>query len=93
MEEKVQVPESERSGKPIISLEKATFGWGFRVKQHDEMTNQEKQNKKVVVEEISSPVLQNIDFKVSSGELLVVIGKVGAGKTSLLQSLMRETTK
>ena len=32
MEEKTEVPESERSGKPKVSLENANFGWGFRVK-------------------------------------------------------------
>jgi ABC-type polysaccharide/polyol phosphate transport system ATPase subunit len=92
MEEKAEVPESERNGEPIIKLENANFGWGFRVKQADELTAMEKAKKKVAVEEIDTPVLKNIDIQASSGELVVVIGTVGSGKTSLLQSLMRETT-
>jgi len=48
------------------------------------MTQKEKMSKKIAVEEISTPVLENIDFEASSGELIVVIGAVGSGKTSLL---------
>lgn len=35
--------------------------------------------------------LQNINFNLKSGELLVIIGYVGSGKTTLLRSILNET--
>lgn len=36
------------------------------------------------------PVLQNIDFKLKKGQTLGLVGKVGAGKTTIIQLLLRE---
>lgn len=36
------------------------------------------------------PVLENIDFNVEEGEFVYIIGKVGAGKSSLLKSIYCE---
>ncbi|XP_031554599.1 multidrug resistance-associated protein 4-like isoform X2 [Actinia tenebrosa] len=41
-------------------------------------------------EEISRPTLNNISFKISQGELLAVVGSVGAGKSSLLMAILGE---
>ena len=38
-------------------------------------------------------VLSEMNFELSSGELLIVVGSVGAGKTSLLHAIMNETNK
>lgn len=38
-------------------------------------------------------VLRDISLTMIQGELLVVVGKIGSGKTSLLYSLMDETVK
>lgn len=38
-------------------------------------------------------VLRDISLTMMQGELLVVVGKIGSGKTSLLYSLMDETVK
>lgn len=35
-------------------------------------------------------MLQNIDFELQQGQLLVVVGPVGAGKSSLLAAIMGE---
>ena len=40
-----------------------------------------------------APVLQDISISLEQKELLVVIGKIGAGKTSLLLSIMNETLR
>ena len=38
-------------------------------------------------------VLRDISLTMMQGELLVVVGTIGSGKTSLLYSLMDETVK
>jgi ABC-type Mn2+/Zn2+ transport system ATPase subunit len=41
----------------------------------------------------TSPVLNNINFKMGSSDLLVVAGRIGTGKTTLLFSILDETIK
>ncbi|XP_038063976.1 multidrug resistance-associated protein 4-like [Patiria miniata] len=41
-------------------------------------------------ENLDNPSLSNINFDVSKGELLAVIGPVGSGKSSLLMALLKE---
>ena len=48
---------------------------------------------KLDVEANNNSVLRNITLTLESNELLVVVGQIGAGKTSLLYSLMDETVK
>ena len=38
-------------------------------------------------------VLSQMSFELTPGDLMIVVGKVGAGKTSLLHALMGETNK
>jgi len=38
-------------------------------------------------------VLRDINLELNLGDLLVVVGKIGSGKTSLLYSIMDETVK
>jgi len=40
-----------------------------------------------------SSVLKGLDFKLMPEDLMVVVGKIGSGKTSLLHSVMDETVK
>lgn len=42
------------------------------------------------IDVVTEPALYNMDFKMKSGDLMVVVGKVGCGKTSLLYSIMQE---
>jgi len=44
------------------------------------------------LEEVKKPVLENININLSPGNFLAVVGQVGCGKTSLLLSVMQETT-
>lgn len=39
------------------------------------------------------PVLQDVNFKLGSGQTLGLVGKVGSGKTAIIQLLMREYAK
>lgn len=42
------------------------------------------------LEDDKEETLQNIDIKVRPGELIAVVGQVGAGKTSLLNVILKE---
>lgn len=70
------MPES-RLDKSYIKMNDCAFSWSFY------------QNK----EESETPkyALQNVNFTLRSGELMVVIGYVGSGKTTLLKSILNET--
>ena len=46
--------------------------------------------KNVVLERNNIPVLKNINFEISKGEFIYLIGKTGSGKSSLLKSLYAE---
>ena len=48
---------------------------------------------KLEVTTIDDSVLQDINIRLMPSDLLVVIGKIGAGKTSLLYSILDETVK
>uniref|UniRef100_A0A4W3I4Q7 ATP binding cassette subfamily C member 4 (PEL blood group) n=1 Tax=Callorhinchus milii TaxID=7868 RepID=A0A4W3I4Q7_CALMI len=70
-------------------------------KPHEEAHNIEKKDRSVDVQDltcywdktIETPSLQNIRFTVKPGELLAVIGPVGAGKTSILGAILGELSK
>ena len=42
---------------------------------------------------ITAPVLQSVELDVKPGQLLAVVGQVGAGKSSLIQALLGEMEK
>ena len=48
---------------------------------------------KLDVTVIEEPVLKDINFNLMPSDLLVVVGKIGSGKTSLLYSILDETVK
>ena len=63
-----------------VDLKDAAFSWGF------------KKNAAQPIEE-DKPVISGLDLKLGPADMIVVVGKIGAGKTSLLFSLMDETFK
>ena len=72
----------------MIEARNCAFSWGFRVKE-----NQEQQNKQgyVDIEEVSKPIVSNVNFNLKFNDILVIVGAVGSGKTTLLHSIMEET--
>ena len=46
-----------------------------------------------VQEQEDRDVLSEMNFELRSGDLMIVVGSVGSGKTSLLHALMNETNK
>ena len=46
--------------------------------------------KSVKIYQAEKVILNNVDFEASAGEFIYIIGKVGSGKSSLLQSFYQE---
>jgi ATP-binding cassette subfamily C (CFTR/MRP) protein 4 len=70
-----------------LLLEQASLSW--EDSQHQTYTQQNI----IATDRESNSVLSDISFSLSSGELCVVIGTVGAGKSSLLYGIMGEINK
>uniref|UniRef100_A0A673J989 Cystic fibrosis transmembrane conductance regulator n=1 Tax=Sinocyclocheilus rhinocerous TaxID=307959 RepID=A0A673J989_9TELE len=68
------------------------------VKSHVPLTQEDKKEVSVEIQDlicywdksIDAPTLQNVSFTVKPGQLLAVIGPVGAGKSSLLSTVLGE---
>lgn len=72
-----------------IEINNASYSWGFKVNAED--LNNQNIAGKIKVTELDQLVLQDVNLQLKSNDFLVVIGKVGVGKTSLLYSIMEET--
>lgn len=65
---------------------------GDKVKQPKEKAQATTQDKfKLKTEQFDKHILSSINFQMSRGDFLAVIGQVGSGKSSLLHSIMDET--
>uniref|UniRef100_A0A673LQU3 Multidrug resistance-associated protein 4 n=1 Tax=Sinocyclocheilus rhinocerous TaxID=307959 RepID=A0A673LQU3_9TELE len=68
------------------------------VKSHVPLTQEDKKEASVEIQDLicywdktlDAPTLQNVSFNVKPGQLLAVIGPVGAGKSSLLSTVLGE---
>uniref|UniRef100_A0A8C2IM39 Multidrug resistance-associated protein 4 n=1 Tax=Cyprinus carpio TaxID=7962 RepID=A0A8C2IM39_CYPCA len=68
------------------------------VKAHVPLTQEDKKEASVEIQDLicywdktlDAPTLQNVSFTVKPGQLLAVIGPVGAGKSSLLSTVLEE---
>ena len=86
----VSDPEEEEA---IISIREASFTWGSKQKAKQQFQNlrdslTEEQLISVGEKKDYDLVLKRINLEVKKGELLIVIGPVGSGKTSLLLTLL-----
>lgn len=45
------------------------------------------------LEKVNQPVLSNVSVSLMPSDLLVIVGRIGTGKTSFLYSIMDETVK
>ena len=82
-------PSRITDGKEVsIDIKDASFSWGFRVQQDKKVTAS---RKKLEVEQDDEPTIKHVNFNITSGDLVVIVGQVGSGKTTLLHSIMNET--
>lgn len=82
-------PSRITDGKRVsIDIKDASFSWGFRVQQDKKVIAS---RKKLEVEQDDEATITNVNFNVTSGDLVVIVGQVGSGKTTLLHSIMNET--
>lgn len=76
-----------------ISLNAVTARWAF-LKNKEERKKKAKALKETVNETYADfseePTLQNLSIEFKKGKLIGIVGPVGAGKSSLLQVLLRE---
>ena len=80
----------ERDVKPEdvkIEIKDGSFSWGFRVKDNQD----EAKRGKVLIEDLKDPTISKINLSMKQGDHMIVVGKVGTGKTTLLFSIMEET--
>lgn len=77
---------------PAICIKDGQYTWGFSKKElkAEKMSSS---RAKMNLKQIDTPVLRNINVELDSNDLLVVIGKIGSGKSSFLFSIMDETIK
>mgnify|MGYP001626686794 CR=1 FL=1 len=79
-------------GEPVIKLDKMEYAWGFRVSE-DQSKMKMANKARLELESSNTSVLREINLELNMGDLLIVVGKIGTGKTSLLYSMMDETVK
>lgn len=70
-----------------IELNNASYGWGFRISEDQTQAKRGKQ----ITESEERVVIADLDVKLAHDDLLVVVGMVGCGKTTLLHTIMGET--
>jgi len=72
-----------------IDLNNCAYSWGYTQKKEDIVNNK----KLGSVEKVEASVIENINLKMEYNDTMVVAGRIGTGKTSLLYSIMNETIK
>ena len=79
--------DASKSEKCSLILSEATFSWheGAKPESEDNSTAELKRSKT-----IRKPCLQELNLKIRPGELVLVVGTVGSGKSSLLMSILGE---
>lgn len=70
-----------------VLFEEASFGWGFRISEDQTQAKSGRQ----ITEKEDRTVIADMNLKLAHNDLLVVVGMVGCGKTTLLHSIMGET--
>eukprot|EP01061_Rhynchopus_euleeides_P011631 TRINITY_DN211_c0_g1_i4.p1 TRINITY_DN211_c0_g1~~TRINITY_DN211_c0_g1_i4.p1 ORF type:complete len:1298 (+),score=619.13 TRINITY_DN211_c0_g1_i4:274-4167(+) len=70
----------------VISASDCSFSW-TKKPRHSKHHVADKEEK------VHAPILKDVNFKAEKGELVIVVGKVGTGKSTFLQGLLGEVTE
>jgi energy-coupling factor transport system ATP-binding protein len=73
-----------------LQLERAALSFSFAARQQPELTAKKFSWQKLGVEHPPRKLISDLNLEVSGGEILVVMGKNGSGKTSLLWKLYEQ---
>jgi len=73
-----------------IKIQNASYNWGFRLS--DKLQGQQ-HNQVNLLGAAEENVLSEMNFELQPGDLMIVVGTVGSGKSSLLHALMHETNQ
>jgi len=73
-----------------IQIKNGAYSWGFKIKKDK---NQNALKDRLDLEEDVTAVLSDVNLEMKHNDTLVVVGKIGTGKSTLLYSLMDETVK
>ena len=74
-----------------IHIKDGAYTWGYQAEQETKVAENAKKLKQVIKD--TTPVLSEINFKLGHSDLLLVAGRIGTGKTTLLFSILDETIK
>ena len=80
-------------GEPAIDIKNGEYSWGFERKNSNDFQCIGWKSTRNSVQSVETSCLTNISVELMAQDLLVVVGKIGSGKTSFLQSIMDETEK
>jgi len=89
-------PPADDGGSQIrLQFEKASFTWGFRFKEHKDgvLSGANDQRGGALIEINDKSVVDDLTLTMREGQLLVVIGSVGAGKTTFLHAVLGEINR
>lgn len=94
--DKSQMDDERAEGDCVISFSNASFCYGFTQSNHVRATSVGSTDSAMLIENMSSAsltpnvVLSNVNLEIKSGEVCVVVGPVGAGKSSFLLACLKE---
>ena len=83
-----ELENSSSQPETIIELRNASFSWKSNAQR-----NEAEEADQSLLEAAESPVLRDLNISVKRGQFIGVIGKVGAGKSSLLHAILAEIEK
>jgi len=86
----------EDKSQVTVSFDKVDIGWGFRLKQESIEAKKARLGtgrvkKTLELEKVSEPQISGLNIDMKMGDMLAVVGQVGCGKTTFLQSILQET--
>lgn len=91
LEEHVRTRQNAETPEDVcIKISGGAYSWGYKVKKDK---SQSAMKDRLDLEEDKTATLADVNIDLKYNDTLLVVGKIGTGKTTLLYSLMDETVK